>query len=62
MKDIEFDYKKIIVSQINRSLVIFHYGNGAPITVYYLGHLFPNYNVLMGNFDNYSSNLIVSDD
>ena len=32
------------------------------ITVYYLGHLFPNYNVLMGNFDNYSGNSIVSDD
>ena len=35
---------------------------GAPITVYQLGHLFPNYNVLIGNFDNYSSNLIVSDE
>ena len=39
-----------------------HYGYSTPITVYYLGHLFPNYNVLMGNFDNYSSNSIVSDD
>ena len=35
---------------------------GAPITVYKLGHLFPNYNVLIGNFNNYSSNSIVSDD
>ena len=39
-----------------------HYGYGAPIIVYYLGHLFSNYNVLMSNFDNYSSNSIVSDD
>ena len=32
------------------------------ITVYLGGHLFPNYNVLIRNFDNYSSNSIVSDD
>ena len=39
-----------------------HYSYDESITVYKLGHLFPNYNVLIGNFDNYCSNLIVSDD
>ena len=38
------------------------YSYDESITVYKLGHLFPNYNVLIGNFDNYCSNLIVSDD
>ena len=39
-----------------------HYSYDESITVYKLGHLFPNYNALIGNFDNYCSNLIVSDD
>ena len=39
-----------------------HYSNDESITVYKLGHVFPNYNVLIGNFDHYCSNLIVSDD
>ena len=42
--------------------VVVHYSYDESITVYKLGHLFPNYNVLIGNFDNYCSNLIVSDD
>ena len=42
--------------------VAIHYSYNESITVYKLGHLFPNYNVLIGNFDNYCSNLIVSDD
>ena len=39
-----------------------HYSYDESITVYKLGQLLPNFNVLIGNFDNYCSNLIVSDD
>ena len=39
-----------------------HYCYHELITVYKLVHIFPNYIVLIGNFDNYCSNFTVSDD
>ena len=46
----------------NADIDSIHYSYDESITVYKLGHLFPNYNVLIGIFDNYCSNLIVCDD
>ena len=51
-----------LCQKLKKRLVRIHYSYDESITVCKLGHLFPNYNVLIGNFDNFSSNLIVSDD
>ena len=55
-------YLKFRMQMIVEPILHVHYGYGAPITVYYLGHLFPNYNIVNSNFDNYISNSIVNDD
>ena len=42
--------------------VVYHNGYGAKITVYQFGQLLPKLQWYDSNFDNYSSNSIVSDE